>query len=116
MDGLAKNNTTGWSVNLSPRYNMTLKRYTPYEPFTQDRTYNLGMGFKFDFTHRWNIKWNGDWSFNEGTFVNQSIALYGDLESWEMKFNWYPTGINSGRFYFTVNIKKHRDIQWEKKE
>lgn len=116
MDGLAKSNTTGWRLNLSPRYNMSLTRPDIDQPFKKTRTYNLGTGFKLDFSHRWSIKWNGDWSFTEGTFINQNVSLYGDLESWEMKFDWYPTGINSGRFYFTVNIKKHRDIQWEKKE
>ncbi len=116
MDGLAKSNKTGWSASVSPRYNLSLNRSRVEDPFAQSRTYNLGGGFKFDFSHRWNVRWNGDWSFTEGTFINQSVSLYGDLESWEMKFDWYPTGINGGRFYFLVNVKKHRDIQWMKRQ
>jgi len=116
MDGLAKTNKTGWSASISPRYNMSLNRSKIEDPFSQVRTYNLGGGFKFDFSHRWNMRWNGDWSFTEGTFINQSVSLYADLESWEMKFDWYPTGLNGGRFYFLVNIKKHRDIQWMKRK
>lgn len=116
MDGLAKANKTGWKVTVNPNYNMSLRRTSIDLPFNQTKTYNLGAGLQFDFSHRWSIRWNGTWSFTEGTFINQSVSLYGDLESWEMKFDWYPTGINSGRFYFLVNIKKHRDIQWEKKE
>ncbi len=116
LDGIARSNTTGWHVNISPRYNMTLSRSDINSSFKKTQTYNLGTGLQLDFSHRWSIKWNGNYSFTEGDFINQSVSLYADLESWELKFDWYPSGINGGRIYFLVNIKKHRDIQWQKKD
>jgi lipopolysaccharide assembly outer membrane protein LptD (OstA) len=104
-----------WSFGLRPNYSYSLVRANIYESFKTNKTYNLSSSLKLNFSHRWSLRWGGTWSFTENTFINQSVSVYADLSCWDLKFDWYPTGVNSGRFYFTVAIKKHREIKWDKR-
>lgn len=114
LGDLHKNKPT-WQLSLSPSFNFKLNRKDINESFSKTENYNLRSSIKLQFTNRWHLSWGGNWSFTENTFINQNISLFADLNSWDLKFDWYPTGVNSGRFYFIVAIKKHREIKWEQK-
>ncbi len=108
-------NESKWNIGISPNYHYTLKREYPDEEFEKTESYRLGSNVRVDFSHRWNMSWSGTWSFTESQFTNQNIALNADLNCWDLKFDWYPTGVNSGRVYFVVALKKHREIKWEQR-
>ncbi len=61
------------------------------------------------------MSWGGTWDFTKNEFANQNISLNADLNCWDLKFDWWPTGMNSGRIYFVVALKKHREIKWEQR-
>ena len=115
LDNLYTNKTT-WRMTLNPNFSYNLNRKHSDDYFTARQTYNLTTGITLNFSHRWRVNWNGTWSFTENEFINQKIGLYADLECWEMSLDWYPTGVASGKVYFTVNLKKHRDVMWKQQE
>ncbi|MDR0303178.1 MAG: hypothetical protein LBH98_00165 [Chitinispirillales bacterium] len=116
LDNLWRNNSRDWQITITPRYTYTMNRENTISDFKTNKSYNLGAGLQFNLTERWKISWNGNWSFTENTFINQNVALYADLECWDLKLDWYPSGVNSGRIYFVAALKKHRDLKWEQKE
>jgi lipopolysaccharide assembly outer membrane protein LptD (OstA) len=111
--GGAFSSPTEWSLNLSPSYRMSLHRESPHEAFRQDKSYLLNSSLSLDISHRWNLRWSGRWSFQKNTFINQNLSLAADLNSWDLKFNWYPTGITSGHINLVIGIKRHREIKWD---
>jgi hypothetical protein len=116
LDNVWKNNSRDWRITITPRYTYTMNRKDVVSDFRTNKSYNLGAGFSFNLTQRWKISWNGNWSFTENKFINQSVALYADLECWDLKLDWYPSGVNSGRIYFVAALKKHRDLKWEQRD
>lgn len=106
----------GWSLGFSPRYNFTRTRGSVNESFKTKKTYQLSTHARLDFTRIWSTSWGGNYDFTKNKFLNNSLNLYCDLECWDMKFNWYPSGINGGAFYFVVKIKKHPEIKWFRRD
>jgi len=116
LDNVWKESKSDWRINITPRYTYTLNRKNVDDDFRANKSYNLSAGISINLTERWSISWNGTWSFTENTFINQSIAVSADLECWDLKLDWYPSGYNSGRIYFVAALKKHRDLKWEQQE
>lgn len=103
----------GWSVSLSPSYNFTKSRNTPDEDFVTSKDYMLSTNAQIKFTHKWSAAWSSRYDFTRNQFTNHAMNITCDLECWELKFDWYPSGINKGSFYFIVKIKKHPEIKWD---
>ena len=116
IDNIFKNNNRDWSINISPRYSYTLRRGTVAEEFEHNKNYNMTAGFGFALSNRWHINWNGTWSFTESRFINQGISLSADLECWDLRLDWHPSGVNEGRIFFVASLKRHRDLRWEQRE
>ncbi|MCL1946554.1 MAG: hypothetical protein FWF51_05295 [Chitinivibrionia bacterium] len=116
LDNIFKNTSRDWSISITPRYSYTMTRENVISEFKTNKNYNLGAGFSFMLSQRWKITWGGTWSFTENNFINQNVALYADLECWDLKLDWYPSGVNEGRIYFVAALKKHRDLKWEQRE
>lgn len=116
LDNVWKNNSRDFSITITPRYSYTMSRPDVESEFRTNKSYNLGAGLSFMLTERWKINWGGTWSFTENKFINQAVALSADLECWDLRLDWYPSGVNEGRIYFVASLKKHRDLKWEQEE
>ncbi|MGM0442816.1 MAG: putative LPS assembly protein LptD [Fibrobacterota bacterium] len=104
---------TDWRLSIRPSYRMSLQRSSLQESFKKDHHYTFSSNAQLRFSHRWRMTWGGTWSFKENTFINQSISLYGDLNSWDFNLSWNPTGINSGQVNMVIAVKRHREIKWD---
>jgi lipopolysaccharide assembly outer membrane protein LptD (OstA) len=116
LDNVFKNNNRDWSINITPRYSYSLTRENVVSEFRANKNYTMGAGMSFMLSQRWKMSWGGTWSFTENTFINQNVALSADLECWDLRLDWYPTGVNEGRIYFVAALKRHRDLKWEQRE
>ncbi len=113
MKGYADLNTPGWSVNFNPSYSFSRSRSSPSQKyFTTTKTYNLSTSARVKFTNIWSVAWSSRYDFTKSEFMNHSLNFTCDLECWDLKFDWYPSGYNRGYYYFIVKIKKHPDIKW----
>ncbi len=113
MKGYADLKTPGWSVNFNPSF--TLRRSRPSwsdDYFSTTKTYKLSTNARIKFTNIWSAAWSSYYDFTKSQFMNHSLNFTCDLECWDLKFDWYPSGYNRGYYYFIVKIKKHPDIKW----
>ncbi len=101
-----------WNLSISPSYQFSQSRSRLEDPFTTERTYTLRASAKLDFTRSWSTSWGGYYNFETNRLEGHSFDFHCDLECWDLRFNWRPSGYNPG-FYFVVGIKKHPDIKWE---
>ncbi len=112
MKGYTDLKTPGWSINFNPSYSFSRSRSTLREKFTTKKEYRLSTSARIKFTNIWSTAWSSTYSFDKSQFMNHSLNFTCDLECWELKFDWYPSGVNQGYYYFIVKIKKHPDIKW----
>ncbi|MBD3314486.1 MAG: LPS assembly protein LptD, partial [Chitinivibrionales bacterium] len=101
-----------WNVSISPSYSFSQSRTEVDGEFTTERSYNLNMSARLNFSQRWSASWNGYYNFVTGKLEGHSVNFHCDLECWDLRFDWRPSGYNSG-FYFVVGIKEQPDIKWE---
>jgi lipopolysaccharide assembly outer membrane protein LptD (OstA) len=116
LDNIWQKDAKDFNISIMPRYSYTMSRKNVVSEFNTQKTYNLGASLEFMLTERWHIRWNGDWSFTENKFMGQAISLAADLECWNLRLDWYPSGLNEGRIYFIAELKKHRDLKWEQED
>ena len=116
LDNVFKNSSRDWNINISPRYTYTMTRRDIVSEFKQSKHYNMSAGLGLALTERWRMNWSGTWSFNENKFINQGISVSADLECWDLRLDWHPSGINEGRIFFVASLKRHRDLKWEQRE
>jgi hypothetical protein len=93
-------------------YNYSESRPTPF--FTS-RSSNLSGNIAFNLTEKWRLTFSTSYDIINRQIVAPYITAYRDLNSWEMNFNWYPTGQYRG-FALEVRIKapQLRDIKVSK--
>jgi hypothetical protein len=108
-------NAQTWQVSLSPSYQFSLIRSNPTELFTPTKNYGLSASANLNFSKNWSMRWNGNYSFNDDQWTQNSFTFGCDLECWEMHFEWRPERLNPG-YYFKINIKKLPEIKWEQKQ
>jgi hypothetical protein len=116
LDNVWKNNSRDFNITITPRYSYTLNRPNVVSEFRTNKSYTLGAGLSFMLTERWKMNWGGNWSFTENKFINQAVGLSADLECWDLRLDWYPSGVNEGRILFVAALKKHRDLKWEQED
>lgn len=101
----------GISIPLSGglAYNYSESRFNPLFP---SKSSNISGNLSFDLTRKWRFGVSTSYDLIRGEIAAPYITAYRDLNSWEMNFNWYPTGTYRG-FSFEVRIKapELRDIR-----
>jgi hypothetical protein len=105
-----------WRLSISPSYTFSASRETPDDVFTPKKYYSLSASAGLSFSRNWALSWSSTFDFVTNSFERHSLNFHCDLECWEMVFNWTPTGVQPGYYYFRVNIKKIPDIKWEERE
>ncbi len=116
MVGYANLQKPGWSMSINPHYNFSRSRLSVSDDFTTKRDYRLNANANIKFSNIWSASWGSSYDFTNNRFMNQSVNFHCDLECWDLTFNWNPSGIDGGSFYFIINIKKHPEIKWEHPE
>jgi hypothetical protein len=112
MKGINTAKMPGWSVSFNPSYSFSRQRKSLAEPFTTTRTYQFSTSARIQFSTIWSAAWASSFDFSENKFMNHSLNFHCDLECWDMVFDWRPSGVDAGYYYFTIRIKKHPDIKW----
>ncbi|MBK8981292.1 MAG: LPS-assembly protein LptD [Ignavibacteria bacterium] len=87
-----------------------------FNPSVVNRSSNLTGNMSFNLTEKWRFTVSANYDLVNKQIVTPYITAYRDLNSWEMNFNWYPSGTYRG-FSFEVRIKapQLRDIKVTKK-
>ena len=95
-------------------YNYAESRSNPLNP---SKTSNISGNLSFDLTRNWRFTVATSYDLIRGEIAAPYITAYRDLNSWEMNFNWYPTGVYSG-FSLEIRIKapELRDIKVTKQK
>ncbi len=62
------------------------------------------------------ISSSGSYNFDQGKFLIPTISMTKDLECWEMRFDWTPSGYSKG-FYFRIGLKapQLQDVKLERR-
>ncbi|MDQ3019602.1 MAG: LPS-assembly protein LptD [Bacteroidota bacterium] len=74
------------------------------DPLSTFRSSNLSGNIAFNLTEKWRFTFSTSYDILSKQIVAPYITAYRDLNSWEMNFNWYPTGTYRG-FSLEVRIK-----------
>lgn len=79
------------------------------------RNSNLSGSLAFSLTENWKFTFSASYDIINHQISAPYFTAYRDLKSWEMNFNWYPTGYYRG-FRFEVRIKAPQlnDIKYTK--
>jgi lipopolysaccharide assembly outer membrane protein LptD (OstA) len=90
-------------------YNYSESRSNPLNP---TKSSNISGNVSFDLTRKWRFTVSTSYDLLRGQIAAPYITAYRDLNSWEMNFNWYPSGVYRG-FSLEVRIKapELRDIK-----
>ncbi len=90
-------------------YNFT---QTSTNPSVKFRTSNLSGSVAFNLTEKWRFTFSSSYDLVHKQIAAPYITAYRDLNSWEMNFNWYPSGVYRG-FSLEIRIKapQLRDIK-----
>ena len=96
-------------VSVSFNYNYSENKSNPFIP---SRISNLRTNLNFSLTRNWKFTASASYDFIRKEIGAPYITAYRDLNSWEMLFNWYPTGFYRG-FRLEIRIKAPdlRDIK-----
>jgi len=81
-------------------------------PLITNRFSNLSGNIAFNLTEKWRFTLATSYDIVNKQITAPYITAYRDLNSWEMNFNWYPTGAYRG-FSLEIRIKapQLRDIK-----
>ncbi|HMS64212.1 MAG TPA: putative LPS assembly protein LptD [Ignavibacteria bacterium] len=76
---------------------------------------NLTGNVGFNLTEKWRFTFQSSYDVINKAFTAPYVTAYRDLNSWEMNFNWYPTGTYRG-FSLEIRLKapQLRDIKVSK--
>jgi lipopolysaccharide assembly outer membrane protein LptD (OstA) len=90
-------------IPVSGTINYNFSEFKP-TPFITSRTSNLSTTIVFSLTPKWKFTFTGGYDLVNNQVSAPYITAYRDLNSWEMNFNWYPTGYFRG-FRLEIRIK-----------
>jgi lipopolysaccharide assembly outer membrane protein LptD (OstA) len=73
---------------------------------------NLTGNIGFNLTEKWRFTFQSSYDIRNQQFTAPYVTAYRDLNSWELNFNWYPTGTYRG-FSLEIRLKapQLRDIK-----
>ncbi|MFW5775097.1 MAG: LPS-assembly protein LptD, partial [Chitinivibrionales bacterium] len=104
-----------WNISFNPSYSYRRSRTSLEDDFVTDRSYSLRASAGIGFTRSWSASWNGYYNFETNRLEGHALNFDCDLECWQLDFNWRPSGYNPG-FEFSISIKEHPDIKWERRD
>lgn len=89
--------------------------YDKHNPNSVYKTSNISGNLGLNLSDKWRFTFATSYDFFSKQISAPYVTIYRDLKSWEINFNWYPTGIYRG-FYFQLRIKAPtlQDIKVEK--
>lgn len=93
-------------------YNYSMDMHNPNNIY---KTSNISGNLGFSPSDKWKFTFATSYDFFTKQISAPYVTIYRDLKSWEINFNWYPTGIYRG-FFFQVRIKAPslNDVKIEK--
>ncbi|HEY5534111.1 MAG TPA: putative LPS assembly protein LptD [Ignavibacteria bacterium] len=90
-------------IPVSGTINYNYSEYKP-NPYQISKSSNLSGTVAFSITQNWKFTVTGGYDLVNRQVSAPYITAYRDLKSWEINFNWYPTGFYRG-FRFEIRIK-----------
>jgi len=84
-------------------------------PYVLSKSSNVSGNVGFNLTEKWRFTFQTSYDIINKAFTAPYVTAYRDLNSWELNFNWYPTGTYRG-FSLEIRIKapQLRDIKVSK--
>jgi len=105
-----------WSISLSPSYSLSASRSRQSDIMVPTKRFDLGANASINFTRNWAMSWSGRFDFVQNKFEDHSLNFSCDLECWDLRFTWRPSGLDAGYYHFKLNIKKYPEFKWEEKQ
>jgi len=105
-----------WQVSINPSYTYSQTRSSANDEFTTTKNYSLNSSASLNFSKKWSVTWSSYYNFQTNQMVGNDFNFYCDLECWDLRFSWQPSGSYNAGYSFKVNIKKIPEIFWEKKD
>ena len=99
--------TRNWNFRLN--YAVRFSRYLN-QPL--NITQNLFGGLTFYATKNWKIDYSATYDFETKKMISQHIVIYRDMNCWEGRIVWHPTGYRKD-FYVKINIKELPEVKIE---
>ena len=111
-----KNNEVKFNIPISGSLNYNYSE-TRTNPAVIVKSSNLMGNITFSPTEKWKFTFSASYDFVNKEITAPYVTAYRDLNSWEMNFNWYPTGTYRG-FRLEIRIKAPdlRDIKVTKEK
>lgn len=111
-----KNNEVKFNIPVSGSLNYNYSE-TRTNPAVIIKSSNLMGNITFSPTSKWKFTFSASYDFVNKEISAPYVTAYRDLNSWEMSFNWYPTGTYRG-FRLEIRIKAPdlRDIKVTKEK
>lgn len=100
-----------WQIGITGSYTITRDRFNEMQT-----SFTLNTTFGFSLTPTMRISSSGSYNFDQGKFLIPTISMTKDLECWEMRFDWTPSGYSKG-FYFRIGLKapQLQDVKLERR-
>ncbi|MFN8358398.1 MAG: putative LPS assembly protein LptD [Candidatus Kapaibacterium sp.] len=107
---------SSFSIPWSVRLNLT---FTYNEPFKHQISRRLDFMATIDFslTQTWKMGTTLNYDFVSSTFISPTLNVTKDLDCFDLRFTWTPTGYSQG-FYLRFGIKapQLQDLKIEKRD
>jgi len=101
-----------WSISISMGFD-----YNEIYTGQINRKFDMNARLNFDLTQTWHFTVNANYDITNNDLTSGTISIIKDLHCWQLSFNWWPIGFNSG-FYLNFGIKAPslRDLKIEKRD
>ena len=109
-----KEEEVSFNIPVSGGLGFNYSEFKP-SPFQYFKSSNLSGNLAFNLTEKWRLTFSTSYDIVNRQITAPYITAYRDLNSWELNFNWYPSGTYAG-FSLEVRIKapQLRDIKVSK--
>lgn len=85
------------------------------ELYQISRTHQASASLKFSPTQEWQVTYDTEYNFTEGTFSRHNFGFERTIHCWQMNFSWTPVGVSQG-WYFIIRIIDLPDIKLETRD
>jgi lipopolysaccharide assembly outer membrane protein LptD (OstA) len=104
-----------WQISISPSYTFSQNRASLQDAFITTKNYSLSTSASLNFSRIWSMSWSSYYNFVTNQMVGHNLHFTCDLECWDMRFDWQPSGSYNAGYYFKINVKKIPEIFWEQR-
>lgn len=108
------NGEINYHIPLSGSINYNYSQSRP-NPTSFSKSSNINGNLNFSISDKWKFTFTTSYDLVNKQISAPYFSLYRDLKSWELLFDWYPSGLYRG-FKLNIRIKapELRDIKMEK--